>query len=76
VQDQKREWLKSMRSKFLKRGRLGPGEILGVRIAKGKVFSNVEIKDYLAKEFKHFNNQIIDLEKKFPIKNEKIYFFR
>ncbi|MDC1221004.1 glutamate synthase large subunit, partial [bacterium] len=59
---------------ILKKGRLGPGEILGVRIAKGKVFSNVEIKDYLAKEFKHFNNQIIDLEKKFPIKNEKSTF--
>ncbi len=59
---------------ILKKGRLGPGEILGVRIAKGKVFSNVEIKDYLAKEFKHFNNQIIDLEKKFPIKNEKFTF--
>ena len=64
-----------MRKQILKKGRLGPGEILGVRIAKGKVFSNVEIKDYLAKEFKHFNNQIIDLEKKFPIKNEESNFF-
>ena len=60
--------------KVLKKGRLGPGEIIGVRIAKGKLFSNKEIKNYLAKEFKHFNNQIVDLEKKFPIKNEKFSF--
>ena len=59
---------------IIRKGRLGPGEILGVRIAKGKVFSNIEIKDFLAKEFKHFNNQIIDLEKKFPIKSEKFIF--
>ena len=31
---------------------------------KGKVYFNDDIKDYLAKEFKHFNSQIIDLESK------------
>ena len=60
--------------KIVAKGRLGPGEIIGVRIGKGKVFTNNEIKNYLAKEFKHFNNQIIDLDKKFPIKNEKFIF--
>ena len=54
------------------KGRLGPGEIIGVRIEKGKVYTNSQIKDYLAKEYKHFNNQIIDLDKKFPIEKEKI----
>ena len=58
--------------KIIEKGRLGPGEILGVRIEKGKVFRNTEIKNYLAKEYKHFNNQIIDLDKKFPIQNEKV----
>ena len=53
---------------------MGPGEILGVRIEKGKIFRNTEIKSYLAKEYKHFNNQIIDLDKKFPIQNEKSLF--
>ena len=57
--------------KILTKGRLGPGEIIGVRIDKGKVFSNNQIKDYLAKEFKHFNSQIIDLDDKLPISNEK-----
>ena len=57
--------------KILSKGRLGPGEIIGVRIEKGKIFSNDQIKDYLAKEFKHFNSQIIDLDEKLPISNEQ-----
>ena len=57
--------------KILSKGRLGPGEIIGVRIEKGKVFFNADIKDYLAKEFKHFNSQIVDLDEKLPISNEK-----
>jgi len=60
--------------KILSKGRLGPGEIIGVRIEKGKVFSNDQIKDYLAKEFKHFNSQIIDLDEKLVISNEKYNF--
>ncbi len=57
--------------KILSKGRLGPGEIIGVRIEKGKIFSNNQIKDYLAKEFKHFNSQIIDLDEKLTISNEQ-----
>ena len=53
--------------KIISKGRLGPGEIIGIRINKGKVFNNIEIKNYLAKEFKHFNNQIVDLDKKIII---------
>ena len=60
--------------KIIKKGRLGPGEIIGVRIEKGKLFTNSQIKDYLAKEHKHFNNQIIELDKKLIIKNEKPFF--
>ena len=56
--------------RIVSKGRLGPGEILGLRIKKGKVYNNHQIKDYLAKEYKHFNNQIIDLDKKFPIDKE------
>ena len=60
--------------KILSKGRLGPGEIIGVRIEKGKVFTNEKIKDYLAKEFKHFNSQIIDLDDKLTVLNEKNFF--
>ena len=61
-------------TRILSKGRLGPGEIIGLRIEKGKVFSNSEIKNYLAKEYKNFNNQIIDLDKKFIIQKEKSNF--
>ena len=63
--------IKLNEKKILSKGRLGPGEIIGVRIEKGKVFSNNQIKDYLAKEFKHFNSQIIDLDEKLFIAKEK-----
>ena len=35
--------------KIVTKGRLGPGEIIGVRIGKGKMFTNNEIKNFLAK---------------------------
>ena len=60
--------------KVITKGRLGPGEIIGVRIEKGKVFTNSQIKDFLSKEYKHFNSQIIELDKKLVIKNEKPFF--
>ncbi len=53
---------------------MGPGEIIGIRINKGKVFNNNEIKNYLAKEYKHFSNQIVDLDKKITIIKEKYIF--
>ncbi len=56
---------------IISKGRLGPGEIIGVRIEKGKLYTNSEIKNYLSKEYKNFNNQIIDLDKKFNIQKEK-----
>ena len=30
---------------IIEKGRLGPGEILGIRIEKGKIFRNTEIKN-------------------------------
>ena len=60
--------------KILTKGRLGPGDIIGVRIEKGKLFSNKKIKDYLAKELKKFSSQIIDLDDKLTISNEKNLF--
>ena len=56
--------------KIISKGRLGPGEIIGVNLDKGKIYNNNEIKNYLSKEYKHFNNQIVDLDKKFPIEKE------
>ena len=66
--------IKLNEKKIIAKGRLGPGEIIGVRIEKGKLFTNEKIKNYLAKEYKHFNSQIIDLDKKISISNEKPLF--
>ena len=61
-------------NKIVTKGRLGPGEIIGVRIKRGKVYTNNEIKNYLAKGYKNFSNQIIDLNKKFFVKDENYEF--
>jgi len=61
-------------NKIVNKGRLGPGQIIGIKLDKGRVYHNIEIKNYLAKEYKHFNKQIIDLDKKLYVKNEKRLF--
>jgi len=66
--------IKLNEKQIVSKGKLGPGEIIGVRIEKGKVFTNSEIKNYLAKEYKHFNAQIVNLDKKITISNEKNLF--
>ena len=66
--------IKLNEKKIVAKGRLGPGEIIGVRIEKGKIFTNEKIKNYLAKEYKHFNSQIVDLDKKITVSNEKALF--
>ena len=40
--------------KIIAKGRLGPGEIIGVRIGKGKVFTNNEIKNYTQNYIKNW----------------------
>ena len=48
---------------ILKKGRLGPGEIIAIELKQGKLLDQ-EIKDYLSKDYKQFNKQIVDLDKK------------
>ena len=38
-----------------------------IDLKKGKLFKDKEIKDLLAKDYKKYNKQIIDLEKKISI---------
>jgi len=51
--------------KVILRGRLGPGQIIAVNLDQGKVFNNRSIKDHISKDYKKYNKQIIDLDKKF-----------
>ena len=58
----------------IKKGRLGPGELIAVDLKEGKLYQDKEIKDYISKEYKQFNNQIIDLDKKLKVNGEEINF--
>ena len=60
--------------KIIKKGRLGPGEIIAVDLKEGKFYKDSELKDYLSKNYKKFNNQIVDLDKKISSDSEEINF--
>ena len=42
---------------------MGPGQIIAIELKQGKLFKDQAIKDLLAKEYKKYNKQIIDLDK-------------
>ena len=56
--------------KIIEKGKLGPGQIIAIDLKKGKLFKDTEIKDYLAKDYKKYNKQIVDLEKKISVDDE------
>ncbi len=67
--------IKIPEEKIIEKGKLGPGQIIAIDLKKGKLYKDKEIKDYLAKDYKKYNKQIIDLEKKLsPDKNEETKF--
>ncbi len=57
--------------KIIEKGKLGPGQIIAIDLKKGKLFRDKEIKDLLAKDYKKYNQQIIDLEKKISTDSEQ-----
>ncbi len=63
--------IKISEEKIIEKGKLGPGQIIAIDLKKGKLFKDKEIKDLLAKDYKKYNKQIIDLEKKISNENEK-----
>jgi glutamate synthase (NADPH/NADH) large chain len=67
--------IKIPEEKIIEKGKLGPGQIIAIDLKKGKLFKDKEIKDLLAKDYKKYNKQIIDLEKKFHLKR-KTKFYR
>ncbi len=56
---------------IIEKGKLGPGQIIAIDLKKGKLFKDKEIKDLLAKDYKKYSKQIIDLEKKISSEDEK-----
>ena len=60
--------------KIVYKGRLGPGQAIAVDLDKGKVYDSKSLKNQISKDFKKYNKQIIDLDKKFYITKE-IFFY-
>ena len=63
--------IKISEEKIIEKGKLGPGQIIAIDLKKGKLFKDKEIKDLLAKDYKKYSKQIIDLEKKIYSESEK-----
>jgi len=56
--------------KIIFKGRLGPGQAIAVDLSTGKVYDSKNLKNKISKDYKKYNKQIIDLDKKFEIKKE------
>jgi len=63
--------IKIPEEKIISKGKLGPGQIIAIDLKKGRLFRDKEIKDYIAKDYKKYNKQIIDLNKKIFTDKEK-----
>jgi len=68
--------IKIPEEKIIEKGKLGPGQIIAIDLKKGKLYKDKEIKDLLAKDYKKYNKQIIDLDKKIFNEDEKPNFVK
>ena len=57
------------------KGRLGPGQAIAVDLDNGQIYDSKSLKNKISKEYKKYNSQIIDLDKKFNITKE-IFFYK
>ena len=53
------------------KGRLGPGQAIAVDLEKGNVYDSKSLKNQISKDYKKYNKQIIDLDKKFNTTKER-----
>jgi len=60
--------------KIIFKGRLGPGQAIAVDIDKGQVFDSKSLKNKISKDYKKYNKQIIDLDKKFNTTTENFIY--
>ena len=60
--------------KIIFKGRLGPGQAIAVDLDKGQVHDSKSLKNQISKEYKKYNKQIIDLDKKFGSTREKFIY--
>jgi glutamate synthase (NADPH/NADH) large chain len=57
--------------KIIFKGRLGPGQAIAIDLHNGQVYDSKSLKNKIAKNYKKYNKQIIDLDKKFYTSKEK-----
>ena len=60
--------------KIMFKGRLGPGQAIAIDLDKGVIHDSKNLKNQISKDYKKYNKQIIDLDKKFNIKKEKFIY--
>ena len=60
--------------KIIFKGRLGPGQAIAVDLDNGQVYDSKSLKNKISKDYKKYNRQIIDLDKKFETIEEKFVF--
>ena len=56
------------------KGRLGPGQAIAIDLESGQVFDSKGLKNKISKDYKKYNKQIIDLDKKFEVLKEKFIY--
>ncbi len=60
--------------KIVFKGRLGPGQAIAIDLEKGQIFDSKSLKNKISKDYKKYNKQIIDLDKKIRASKEKFLF--
>jgi len=60
--------------KIVFKGRLGPGQAIAIDLDNGQVYDSKSLKNKISKDYKKYNKQIIDLDKKFHTKKEKFIY--
>tara|TARA_B100001123_G_scaffold379114_1_gene447743 strand:+ start:1412 stop:5911 length:4500 start_codon:yes stop_codon:yes gene_type:complete len=59
---------------IVSKGRLGPGQVIAVDLYNGKIYDSKSIKNKISKDYKKYNKQIIELDKKFNTPKEKFIY--
>ena len=60
--------------KIIFKGRLGPGQAIAVDLSSGMIYDSKSLKNKISKDYKKYNKQIIDLDKKFYTAKEKFFY--
>ena len=56
------------------KGRLGPGQAIAVDLDKGQIYDSKSLKNKISKDYRKYNKQIIDLDKKLDGTKEKFLY--